>query len=104
MQVLAPNLAQDAKINIGGESPFTLDFSQLMALAQDETAAGDESDVRSFTVSTRPEAIALMASVEKFFKRTEPSSPIPLLIDRARAFASKDFASLLKEMVSQNAN
>lgn len=104
MQVLAPNLAQDAKINIGGESPFTLDFAQLMALAQDEAAADDQSEVRSFSVSTRQQALALMANVERFFKRTEPSSPIPLLIDRARTFASKDFASLLKEMVKQNAN
>lgn len=102
MQVLAPNLAQQAKINIGGESPFTLDFTQLMALAQDEFAPDDQSEVRSFSVNTRQEALALMANVEKFFKRTEPSSPIPLLIDRARNFASKDFASLLKEMVKQN--
>jgi type VI secretion system protein ImpA len=101
MQVLAPGLAQEAKISIGGDAPFTLDFAQLSSLAQDGTNDPGEGESRTFSVTTRAQATALMSSIERFYRRTEPSSPIPLLLERARTFASKDFASLLKEMTKQ---
>ena len=103
MQVLAPGLVQETSIKIGGDAPFALDFAQLSSLAtQDEIAGGDDTEIRTFSVATRAAASALMLSIERFYRRCEPSSPIPLLLERARAFASKDFASLLKEMVKQN--
>jgi type VI secretion system protein ImpA len=101
MQVLAPALAQEAKISVGGESPFTLDFAQLSSLVQDEPSNQGEGEAKSFNVETRTQATSLMLSIERFYRRTEPSSPIPLLLERARTFASKDFASLLKEMLNQ---
>jgi len=101
MQVLAPGLTQEAKISIGGDAPFTLDFAQLSSLAQDGTNDPGEGESRTFSVTTRAQATALMSSIERFYRRTEPSSPIPLLLERARTFASKDFASLLKEMTKQ---
>lgn len=104
MQVLAPGLSQDAKISIGGDAPFTLDFTQLLALAQDTTSELGEAEAKTFSVTTRAQATALMLSIERFYRRTEPSSPIPLLLERARTFVSKDFAGLLKEMLKQNAN
>ena len=102
MQVLAPGLAQEAGISIGGEAPFKLDFAQLSSLAQDGTNDLSEGESRTFDVTTRTQATALMSSIERFYRRTEPSSPIPLLLERARTFASKDFASLLKEMMKQD--
>jgi type VI secretion system protein ImpA len=42
-----------------------------------------------------------MAVVEAFYRKNEPSSPIPLLIERARLFINKDFHSLLREVVKQ---
>ena len=104
MQVLAPALAQEAKISVGGESPFTLDFAQLSSLVQDEPSNQGEGEAKSFNVETRAQATSLMLSIERFYRRTEPSSPIPLLLERARTFASKDFASLLKEMLKQTAS
>jgi type VI secretion system protein ImpA len=99
MQVLAPGLVKETKIDITGTTPFSLSFEQLLALAAgDGENVGDTGESREFTVKTRAEASDLMKSVENFYRKFEPSSPIPLLIDRARRFVSKDFATLLAEM------
>jgi len=104
MQVLAPGLSQEAKISIGGDAPFTLDFAQLSALADVTATDLGEAEAKIFSITTRAQATALMLSVERFYRRNEPSSPIPLLLERARTFVSKDFAGLMKEMLKQNAN
>ncbi len=103
MRVLAPGLTESTNIKIGGDALFTLDFSQLSSLAEDGgDASNNEGDARSFSAVTRAEASQLMRSVEQFYRRTEPSSPIPLLVEKARTFAAKDFTSLLKEMVKRD--
>jgi type VI secretion system protein ImpA len=99
MKILAPALAEKAKINIGGDAPFTLNFAQLSALAGGAAAAAPTAtEARSYTAATRAEATTLMRKVEQFYRLTEPSSPIPLLIEQARSFVAKDFAALLREM------
>ena len=103
MKILAPKLAEQTKIHIGGEAPFTLDFASISALAAGETAsvASGEKE-KQFSAANRSEATALMRAVEVFYRRAEPSSPIPLLLERAQKFVAKDFSSLLKEMVKRD--
>jgi type VI secretion system protein ImpA len=48
-------------------------------------------------VQTRAEAVELLKAVESFYKSAEPSSPIPVLIERAYSLTSKDFFSLMAE-------
>ena len=106
MRILAPGLAEETKIKIGGDQPFSLDFSQLSTLFA-EGSSGEESEVgeaRMFTAASRNEATSLMRKIEQFYKVTEPSSPIPLLVEQARNFVAKDFTSLLKEMAKKNEN
>ena len=38
-------------------------------------------------------------TVENFFKLVEPSSPVALLLARARAYVGKDFAAILNELL-----
>ncbi|WP_413989656.1 ImpA family type VI secretion system protein [Labrys okinawensis] len=99
MKILAPGLVEKAKIQIGGTAPFALNFAQLTALAADEGKQVDgEAEARSYTVATRAEATALMRQVELFYNNIEPSSPIPMLIEKARNFVAKDFNALLTEI------
>jgi type VI secretion system protein ImpA len=99
MRILAPAMAEEARIKIGGPTPFALDFNQLSSLlGESGETPGGEGEVRSFEARTRAEASALMRSVEVFYKANEPSSPIPLLVERARNFVAKDFTALLREM------
>jgi len=54
-----------------------------------------ESDAPSFAASTRTQALLLLDEIARYFRLAEPSSPIPCLIDRARALADKDFIAVL---------
>jgi type VI secretion system protein ImpA len=50
-------------------------------------------------VGSRADAIALLENVSAFYRRSEPASPIPLLVDRAVALATKDFVTLLQDFL-----
>lgn len=62
-------------------------------------AEGDVRPVRSGNgVSSREEAIRQLVTVADFFRRTEPSSPIPQLLDRAGRLVGKDFLALVDDL------
>ena len=50
-------------------------------------------------LATRAEANDTMAQVAQFYRAVEPSSPLPLLLDRARGLAGRDFLTILEEML-----
>lgn len=52
-----------------------------------------------FIVRDPAAAGAQITAVENYFRAVEKSSPIPLLLQRARSYIGKDFESLLKEFV-----
>jgi type VI secretion system protein ImpA len=49
-------------------------------------------------VTTRADAVRLLELVRDYYERYEPSSPLPLLIDRARRLADKDFMDILRDL------
>jgi type VI secretion system protein ImpA len=49
-------------------------------------------------IGSRQEAIAALDAVADFFRRTEPSSPIPLFLARAKRLVSKDFLEVLADI------
>ena len=99
MTVLNPALAEKAAIRIGGEMQLIVSAKQMVALAQLSAAeAGAGEAPPPPPVTSRLEASTAMEAVEKFYQRSEPSSPIPLLLNRARTYAGKDFATLMKEI------
>lgn len=49
-------------------------------------------------VNSRQDAINALEAVAAFFRRTEPSSPIPLIVDRAKRLVSKDFLEVLGDI------
>ena len=57
------------------------------------------AETPSFEIGARREAVALLEDVGVFYRAREPSSPIPLLTDRARALAERDFLYLLQQML-----
>lgn len=50
-------------------------------------------------LQSRGQANDLMAQVAQFYRAMEPSSPLPLLLDRARGLAGRDFLTILEEML-----
>ena len=49
-------------------------------------------------IRSRQDAIRALDAVADFFRRNEPSSPIPLLVDRAKRLVSKDFLEVLADI------
>jgi type VI secretion system protein ImpA len=61
-------------------------------------ADGAVAGSRSGPIKSRQDAIAALDAVAEFFRRTEPSSPIPLFIARAKRLVSKDFLEVLADI------
>ncbi|MBO0905483.1 ImpA family type VI secretion system protein [Jiella sonneratiae] len=111
LQVLAPNLAVSASLDVGGPAGFALDLGRLASLGEAALQPGacgaspaSSQDPPSrpaettFAASTREAATALVASVEAYFHKSEPSSPVPLLLARARSLVGRDFLALLPQL------
>lgn len=54
--------------------------------------------LRGGVIGSRHDAIAALDAVADFFRRTEPSSPIPLFLARAKRLVSKDFLEVLADI------
>jgi type VI secretion system protein ImpA len=64
-------------------------------------AAGDGSGQGAFragAINSRADAIRALDAVAEYFRRNEPSSPIPLFVDRAKRLVAKDFLEVLADI------
>jgi type VI secretion system protein ImpA len=52
-------------------------------------------------VKSREDAIRALDAVADFFRRTEPSSPVPLFVERAKRLVSKDFFEVLADIAPE---
>jgi type VI secretion system protein ImpA len=53
------------------------------------------------TVQSRQDATRALDAVAAFFRTNEPSSPIPLLLERAKRLVAKDFLEVLAELAPE---
>jgi type VI secretion system protein ImpA len=106
MQVLLPEESPKARLRVGQEPAFVLLLERLASLPvitadqssdQAVTEESNDSEVPAFRAANRRAAMLLLQQVATHFRRAEPSSPIPLLLDRAEGIAGKDFFGLLRE-------
>jgi type VI secretion system protein ImpA len=71
------------------------------AAAGGGAAEGDGMETSRFTggaLTSRQDAVRALDAVADYFRRNEPSSPIPLLIDRAKRLVAKDFLEVLADI------
>lgn len=96
LQALAPNLLGTSRIEVTG-SGFVLAVEALGTAFPPETrpSLGGAS---MFEASSRVDAAGLLAEVSLWYRASEPSNPVPLLLDRARGMMAKDFTTLLTEL------
>ena len=52
-------------------------------------------------IKSRQDAIRALDAVADFFRHTEPSSPIPLFLERAKRLVSKDFLEVLADIAPE---
>jgi type VI secretion system protein ImpA len=55
-------------------------------------------------VTSREDALYLLELAANYFRGYEPSSPLPLLIDRARRLATMDFMDILRDLAPEGVN
>lgn len=104
-------LAHDIRQYIARNTPAAQEPEQLSAAPADASAESaptpqpsraDGASARSLTgVSTRADALHLLDLVCRYYERYEPSSPLPLLIDRARRLAEKNFIDILRDLAPE---
>lgn len=93
MQLMVPSQADSARVAIGVNPAFTVSVNAVSSSSME-----DELTIEPPDAADRATALALLGVVAIHCRTTEPSSPIPLLLDRARALSTRDFLGLLKEM------
>jgi type VI secretion system protein ImpA len=115
INILVPGQMDQAAFRIGNDQVFDLPVGKLSDLSEvapvgfpngpDEPidAAATGPDTAGYQVRTRSQAIALLDLVQRFFRKSEPSSPVPMLCERARALAERDFMSVLRDVLPRSA-
>jgi type VI secretion system protein ImpA len=74
------------------------DSTSAPAGSEEGGEAGEGGASISGVVKSRQDAIRALEAVALFFKRTEPSSPIPMFLERAKRLVSKDFLEVLADI------
>jgi type VI secretion system protein ImpA len=100
MKVLTPTYADKARIFVGADAAFTIPVSSIPA---NEAEAAPFDRAEAPPAPSRAAALALIEGVAAHLRVVEPSSPRPYLLDRAKALATRDFLSLMKDLLSEEA-
>jgi type VI secretion system protein ImpA len=97
-------------------APLSAQFAKLSRIFSDQLAlrtpgaagAGAAVDAGGAAVAfavgainSRQEAVRALDAVADFFRRNEPSSPIPLFVERAKRLVSKDFLEVLADIAPE---
>jgi type VI secretion system protein ImpA len=111
MNILIPAQVEKAAFQIGADQVFYLpleklsNFSDVPPVPADgagQSSEGTADVAPRYAVTNRAQAIALLDLVHRYFRRSEPSSPVPMLCDRARALAERDFMSVLRDLLPKD--
>jgi type VI secretion system protein ImpA len=99
MKIIAPNHADAARIFVGGEPAFAVPISGIASRRSDT----GETPSAPAPAGSRAAALSLIDAVSTYLRNAEPSSPVPIMLDRAKVLATRDFFGLLKELLPDDA-
>lgn len=75
----------------------------VAAVASEDGVAAGESGAAAVigvgSIRSRQDAIRALDAAAEFFRRNEPSSPVPLFVERAKRLVAKDFLEVLADIV-----
>jgi len=84
---------QLSRRGVGGETEQPMDEAQ-----DGEAAPGAPAPVASGEIRSREDVVRMLDKACDYFNRNEPSSPVPLLLQRAKRLVSADFFEVVKEL------
>lgn len=95
---LIPNLQDGisvlSELSPNSELEERINEENIDTQSDNSTSHGDISSVKS-----RDDVVRLLDLICAYYKEKEPSSPLPLLLDRAKSIVHKDFLEVLEELV-----
>lgn len=74
------------------------DVDQSAELAQGAEGAQVVAQPMTGAINSREDVIRVLDKVCDYFKQHEPSSPVPLLLQRAKRLVAKDFIEILRDL------
>lgn len=92
-KMLAPYAAPNDSVEGGGET----------SAAGGSGAQADGPGI-SGSVRSRQDVVRVLDQICEFYRRTEPSSPVPLILQRARRLVDMDFVQLLTDLAPESLN
>ena len=108
LETLLPVQAGQATVDFGPQTGFQINIDRLRMLtgslpeSSGDAAAPDPGP--DPVVQTAQDAAGAIRSVEDYFRRSERSSPVPVLLQRARSYLDRDFQSLVDELIPRGQN
>ena len=82
-------------------APYAAPNENVEAAGESAGAVGGapaEAQGISGTVRSRQDVIRVLEQICDFYRKTEPSSPVPLILQRARRLVDMDFVQLLTDL------
>lgn len=107
LETLLPEECGKALVSFGPQSGFAIPAQRLKSLTDDSLPVPSldsetENSADAPTVSSSADLAGIMLAVENFFDQREKSSPVPLLLQRARNYLDKDFQALVDELIPRS--
>lgn len=95
--------------------PLVTQFAKLHRVCSEQLAERTEADgagaseaaggnggvlvaFKAGAITSRQDAVRALDAVAEYFRRNEPSSPIPLFVERAKRLVAKDFLEVLADI------
>jgi len=113
ISILVPGHLDKAVFQIGSDQVFELPIGKLNNLPQvnaadaatpaSDAAASTDAPVPHYEVQSRSQAIALLEQVQSYLRQSEPASPVPMICERARELAERDFMAVLRDVLPKAA-
>lgn len=112
LDILMEAASAKASITFGGDVAFTISMARMRELTANAPTPSSE-DLASTAFAPGPEGEAaeapvilsrehagmVLKQVEDFYRAQEPSSPIPILLFKARNMLTKDFHALVNDLM-----
>ncbi len=105
LEALLPDQSASASVSFGPQTGFVIPAARLKALSDEGLPSGVADAQPPDTVSAPPtisntsDVAGVLRSVEDFFHARERSSPVPILLQRARAYLDKNFQEIVDELI-----
>ncbi len=107
IETLLPEDAGKVRIDFGPETGFSMSMDRLRMLSAELSALApaepEDPPGPPPNISSRADVAASLRGLDEYFRQREPASPIPLLLNRARAYLEKDFSAIVAELLPARA-